>query len=385
MNADSQKQAAPVAKSQKPPKLREARFEDHAQIAALTSKFELHIEDYSGWTHLWTNNPAYREFKGKLPMGWVLESAEGAVAGYLGNVPLNYELDGKRLLAATTRAWVVDTPYRSYSLLLLGTYFQQPNVDLFLSTTVNAQSGPAYCSFNGIRVPVGAWDQALFWITHYQGFVKSFLRKRGGAMAEPLSYPLSAGVFLRDWVKRSRVKDSGHGVTIRPCASFDDRFESFWEELRRKKSSRLLAVRSREALAWHFKFALQRSTAWIYTIESRSGLAAYAVFLRHDYQQIGLSRMRLADFQCLETEKAPEFLMSMLHAAANRCRQESIHMLELTGIAPPLETEVERAAPHHRALSNWLYFYKASNPTLAEKLQDAAVWEPSLFDGDSTL
>jgi hypothetical protein len=385
MNADSQKQAAPVSKSQKPPKLREARFEDHAQIAALASKFELHIEDYSGWTHLWANNPAYREVEGKLPMGWVLESADGAVAGYLGNVPLNYELEGKRLLAATTRAWVVDTPYRSYSLLLLGTYFQQSNVDLFLSTTVNSQSAPAFSSFQGIRVPVGAWDRTLFWITHYQGFVESFLRKRGGAMAKPLSYPLSAGVFVRDWLKGSKVQQKANAVTVLAGVSFDDRFESFWEELRRKKSNRMLAIRSREALEWHFKFALQKGTAWIYTIEGRDGLTAYAVFLRNDYQQIGLTRMRLADFQCLETERAPEFLMRMLHAAMNRCRQESIQMLEVIGVAPPLEAALERISPHHRTLSNWLYFYKANNPSLAGRLKDAAVWEPSLFDGDSTL
>src|SRR5579863_6132027 len=113
---------------QKPLKLREVRFEDHSQIAALAARFELHVEGYPAWTHLWTGNPAYREIKDKFPMGWVLENADGAIAGYLGNVPLNYELEGKKLLAATTRAWVVDTPYRSYSPLLLGTYFQQPNV-----------------------------------------------------------------------------------------------------------------------------------------------------------------------------------------------------------------------------------------------------------------
>jgi hypothetical protein len=389
MNAYPQKQPPPVSRSQKPLKLRAVRFEDHGPIAALVSKFDLHIEDYPGWTHLWCNNPAYRAVAGankdNFPMGWVLENANGAICGYLGNIPIDYELEGKKLLAATTRAWVVDTPYRSYSPLLLGTYFQQPNVDLFLSTTVNAQSAPAYSIFQGIPVPRGAWDRALFWITHYQGFVESFLRNKGRPMAKALSYPLSAGLFVRDQVMGSRVPKNGGGINVQPCAGFDDRFDKFWELLRRKKSNVLLAVRTREALEWHFKFALQQGSAWIFTVEGLTGLTAYAVFLRSDYRQIGLTRTRLIDFQCLEPQRSSDVLMAMLHAAMNRCRQESIHMLELVGVAPELETMLKRASPHGRALSSWLYFYKASNPLLAERLKNPALWEPSLFDGDSSL
>ena len=248
MSADAQTRPAPIPRSQKSLKLREVRFEDYPQVAALSSKFDLHTESYPGWTHLWTNNPAYLEIKDKFPMGWVLDNGEGAISGYLGNIPLNYELEGKRLLVAAGRGLVVDTPYRTYSPLLLGTYFQQPNVDLVLSTTVNAQSTPVHGIFQGIPVPVGAWDRTLFWITHYQGFMESFLRKRGGAMAKPLSYPLSVVVFLRDRLKKGRFHANGLAATVLPCASFDDRFETFWAALRKKKYNLLLAVRSRRSV-----------------------------------------------------------------------------------------------------------------------------------------
>jgi len=385
MSADSQIQVAPIPRSQKSLKLRGVRFEDYSQIAALTAKFQLQTESYPGWTHLWINNPAYREIKDKFPMGWVLENGDGAISGYLGNIPLNYELDGKRLLAATTRAWVVDTAYRTYSPLLLGTYFQQPNVDLFLNTTVNSQAAPAYSIFEGVHVPVGAWDRTLFWITHHQGFTESFLRKKGGAMAKPLSYPLSAGLFLRDQFRKSRFQENGTAVVVLPCAGFDDHFDAFWATLRKKKSNLLLAVRSREVLEWHFKFPLLQNVAWIYIVEGNSGLAAYSVFLRQDNPETGLTRIRLADFQCLEQERAPALLTAMLQVAIGRCRQESIHMLELIGLAPALERKLERASPHRRPLPNWIYFYKANDPSLAERLKSAAVWEPSLFDGDSSL
>lgn len=67
----------------KAPKLREAHFEDYTQITALTVKFHLQTESYEAWTHLWADNPTYREAKSRLPMGWVLETANGKVVGFL--------------------------------------------------------------------------------------------------------------------------------------------------------------------------------------------------------------------------------------------------------------------------------------------------------------
>ena len=369
----------------KPLKLREARFEDYTQITALTVKFHLQIESYEAWTHFWTDNPTYGEIKGKFPMGWVLESANDHIVGYFGNIPLTYEFEGKTLLAAAGRAWVVDTAYRIYSPLLLATYFQQANVDLFLITSVNSYAAPAYNTFQTTRVPVGAWDRTLFWITNYQGFAESLLRKKDWITAAPLSYLLSVGLLLRDQVKKSRFHANKSTVKVVPCARFDDRFDAFWAILRQKKFNLLLGVRNREVLEWHFKFALLQNAAWIYIIEDSRGLAAYSVFLRQDGKEAGLRRVRLADFQCLDNEIAPTVLAVMLQAAINRCRQESIHMLELIGLPPWLGKELERASPHRRQLPSWLYFYKANNRLLGSRLQSASVWEPSLFDGDSSL
>ena len=180
-------------------------------------------------------------------------------------------------------------------------------------------------------------------------------------------------------------RTNGHKSSVIPCARFDDRFDAFWKALQKKKSDLLLAVRTREVLEWHFKFALLQNAAWIYTVEGDSGLSAYAVFVRQDNPEAGLTRVRLADFQCLDEAAAPALLTAMLRAAIDRCRQESVHMLELIGLSPALEAEVARASPHRRQLPNWLYFYKVNDPSLGEKLKSAAVWEPSLFDGDSSL
>jgi hypothetical protein len=385
MSADLQAKALSAPKSSKPPKLREVRFDDYSQVAALALKFGLDAEDFPAWKNLWTDNPTYREIKVKFPMGWVLETADGSIAGYLGNIPLSYELEGRRILVATGRSWVVDAAYRPYSLLLMGTYFQQANVDLFLTTSVNSQSAVPLGVFEWVRVPKGAWDRTLFWITYPQGFSESYFRKKEWAAAKLLSYPLSLGISFRDHVRGNRFLKTRSDFAALSCKAFDNRFDAFWAALKKRKSKLLLAVRDRETLEWHFKFALLKNIAWIYTVEDNRGLIAYAVFLRQDRRLVGLKRMCLVDFQCLEQKKAPALLTSMLRAAFERCRQESVHMLELIGVTPLLEECAERASPHRRQLPNWMYFYKTNDRILSEKLLKADVWEPSLFDGDSSL
>src|SRR6202453_5525572 len=123
-------------------------------------------------------------------------------------------------------------------------------------------------------------------------------------MASALSYPSSAGVFLYDQFTGSGLRNNTTAPSPRSLNIFDDRFDAFWEALRRNKHNVLLAVRSREVLQWHFKAALDQNAAWIYAIESNSGMGAYAVFLSDDYPELGLTRVRLADFQCLDQDQA---------------------------------------------------------------------------------
>jgi hypothetical protein len=385
MSADLHFKGVSAPKSSKPPKLREVYFDDHPQVAALALKFGLDADDLAAWKNLWLDNPTFRESKVKFPMGWVLETAEGSIAGYLGNIPMRYEFEGRRILVAIGRSWVVDAAYRPYSLLLMGTYFQQANIDLFLTTSVNPRSAVPLGVFQWIRVPKGAWDRTLFWITDPQGFSESYFRKKGWAAAKLLSHPLSLGISLQDRFRGDRFRKTRSDFAVRSCSAFDDRFDAFWTALKKKKSKLLLAVRDRETLEWHFKLALLNNAAWIYTLEESRGLIAYALFLRHDRRLVGLKRVCLVDFQCLEPEKASAVLTAMLRAAFERCREESVHMLELIGPTPLLEECAERNSPHRRQLANWMYFYKTNDRSLSEKLLNADVWEPSVFDGDSGL
>lgn len=360
-------------------RLREASCQDYVAIATLQSKYNLQVKSFEEWKHLWCNNPAYSE---PFAIGWVLEADKQTIVGYLGNIPLFYELDGRTLLASVAHSWVAESEYRSYSPLLLEQYFSQRNVDLFLNATVGSLASQAFAAFRSLPIPVGAWDRSAFWITNYQGFSANWLVMRKFPLVTSLSYVLGAGLLLKDKLSRKRVP-SECKANLRQCTSIDSRFEEFWQVLRKRNSNVLMGIRSRQALQWHFGYALQQNNAWIVTADKGPDITGYAIFQRYDNPKLGLHRVRLVDFQTLDGNTA--LLEPMLYWALSKCRREGIHMLECIGLDAKKREVISRSSPHVRKLPCWLYYYKAREPNLAKKLGDPNVWDPSQFDGDASL
>ena len=147
---------------------------------------------------------------------------------------------------------------------------------------------------------------------------------------------------------------------VQVCSNFDERFDTFWEELKRAYPERFLATRSREVLQWHFKYALARDKVWIVTAGD-SRINAYAIFSRED-NAVGSTRVRLADFQSLSPDS--ETLIPMLAWAFRRCQEEGIHMLEAFGFRPEKQQVIDSLRPYRRRLASWYYFYRARDKAL---------------------
>src|SRR5262245_28172815 len=158
------------------PLLRPARFEDYPQIERLESSHGLLTLRADDWRGLWLDNPLWRRSGEEWPIGWVLEDAAGAVVGSLGNITSLYTYRDCELIAATGRRWVVASEYRGLALWLMDEYFHQPAVDLFINTTVNALAVDAFSAFGSVRVPLGDWFTAAYWITRHRAFARTALR-----------------------------------------------------------------------------------------------------------------------------------------------------------------------------------------------------------------
>jgi hypothetical protein len=374
--------AVETARAISSPVLREACFEDYQEIAALQVRHGLTARSFSDWSALWTANPAYAA-RQPVPIGWVLESAEGSIGGYIGNLPLEYRLGGRTIRAATPYSWVVEPAYRCHSLTLLHRFLRQPGVELFVCTTPNEAAASVMRALRFVKVPCGVWDQADFWITDHRGFAESALRSLPVRLPSALlAYPLGAALYAADSVRR-QPGDCPPDTSFELCRGFDARFDDFWEELESQNEPRLLAVRTRNALQWHFGSSCRRNDVWILAATRQDRLVAYGVIDRQDNPLLGLKRLRIADFQALRGYET--LLRPVLAWMLEHCRRERIHVAENAGCWLERFRVPGTAGWYRRRLQSWLFYYLTHDRGLCEQLRNPEIWMPSLYDGDSSI
>jgi hypothetical protein len=376
--------AAAAGAMQKPlPVLRVANIDDYPQIRRLESSHGLLTLEPVDWRGIWLENPLWSRISGSWSIGWVLEDESGAIVGSLGNIPSTYAMGGRSLIAATGRAWVVIEKYRGVALCLMDEYFNQSGVDLFINTTVNSLAVDPFTAFGSVPVPMGDWESAALFITNYRGFAAAALRIKKLPMPELFGLAAGAMLKVKDMLSTSRLPVTPDGLVIDQAKEFDGRFDGFWEELQRQNPEKLLAVRDRKALAWHFGGSLRGGHAWILTA-SRGGLMrAYAVLKRQDHPPSRLTRMRLVDYQTIEHDADP--LGSLLEVALRQCVGNKIHVMEHVGCNLPKMRTFDRYAPYRRKLPAWPYYYKASESIIEQALRKPQAWDPSSYDGDASL
>ncbi|MCX6910231.1 MAG: hypothetical protein NTY01_19610 [Verrucomicrobia bacterium] len=362
--------------------IREASFADYGQIEALKARHHLSGYTEARWRHIYENSPLLNRRRLSWPIGWVIETGDKKIVGHLGNTPLEYEFNHKPLVGAAASLWVVDEEHRNQSLALVGKFFGQPGVDLFLNTTAVQLAGRVFEKLGMKRPPVPAYDRTVFWVLDHGRFLSSLLAKKRIASPRLLTRPLAALMVAAESVAGKGRLVSAAGGPVEFCACFDGRFDRFWEGLR-SQCGRLLCVRDRKNLDWRFQEALASGAAWVLAAGDPTNLRAYAVCLRQDSPDIGLKRMRLADFQCAEGHL--DALAAILSAALARCRSEGIHMLEVVGFGAEKKARLEALAPYRRQLPGWMFLYKAPDACLARELENPSVWDSCTYDGDGWL
>ncbi len=376
--------------SEKTPIIREARYSDCEAVGALKRRNGMTIEWSSErWAWLWQSNPAASEKQVELPIGWVLENESGIV-GYLGNIPLNYYFNGRRLLAAAARGFAVDKEHRSHSLRLAAAFFSQKNVDILLNTSANPAAAAVFQLFKAERIPQPNYDRALFWVIDARGFLRSFFRRNG---RHPAIAALSANVLapmlrLEGTLRRRRTitQAGGEGlmIIVRRPTEIGIEFDEFWQSIIIQRGRSILADRSAAALRWHFGHsAAAGKKAKIICAQGRGKMRGYAVLIREDSNDIGLRRARLADLMAEGDD--PATVSVLLAAAFAEARSDGSYILESIGFPTPIRAQISRAHPYVRQLPSWQFWYKPVAAGLSGLLQHEHAWYGCLYDGDASL
>ncbi len=358
------------------PKLRSMRFEDYDAIQKLALDNSMSFSPVEDWEHRWRSNPVWQRLDGRSPIGWVLETTTGEIVGSMETVPVLYKFRGSDLVSAASALWCVSPPYRGYGLQLLAEYFNQP-VDLFISTT----AGPAAIKL--VRqlsdpVPVGQWDGTSSFVTHRRLFAEVALRKFNVPLASLLSYPGSAALFLLQGMRTKRLADAPRDVHFDTAAAFDSRFDAFWNELLRENPERLLAERSSAVLSWHFFSAMRTGRLWIFTASRRERLIGYSIFTEEASRNV-----RLVDYQNIDNEV--DLLSGFIKMALRRATAEGFCRLQHIGLGLPKFRAFDEHAFYKRVGETWSFFFRAADSKLDAELHRPEFWDPSDYDGDSSL
>jgi hypothetical protein len=349
-------------------------LDDAQAVCALNRRVGLGDAPVAEWRRRWEAYPLSSEFQ-DIPVGWVLADDDGSIKGAFANVHLLYELAGRRLRACIGCEWGVESEARGLSLQLLDRFLRQPGADICIVGSASPVTSEILTRLKVARIPAPGYDDPLLWAVRPRVFAAAALRRKQIQGAGLLAWPAGVAIGLADLVNgsgRGRVSS-----TVRQMQAFDERFDSFWERLRRG-STRLRAVRSRAVLAWRFQSAMAKGEASVLVSEREGNLVGYAVLVHRDSPELGMKTFDVADLQSLENDTM--ILQDLLLSSIRVAREGGAGMLKLlTGDATKRLAAVS-LKPHSYHVPLWQMYFKSTNPQIAQQLSLPDLWDFCPFD-----
>ena len=361
-------------------RVREMQSDDYEAVQKVRSENGLGCLSRAEWDHF-EHNP-HRTAGRELPIGWVLENNEGRIVGIHGVYPVRYRWKERSLLAGVAHTLAVAAEHRLSTAALMAPFFRLETVDFVLSTSANQAAATYFEFMKARRMPVAHFTAVLSWVVNCRRVAAAALQKRQMPWPWGLSFPAAAAVRLMHAVCR-RNRLGRISANVRVLDGFDERFDRFWQQLA-ARSRRLLAVRDRASLQWHFEFALRKNRVRILALEDGNELVGYAVLLREIRQARQLlNHYHLIDLQVL-TPRA-EAVEALIGRAVRVAQSEGMDMLDTWGFDQPKRRILEDMRPYVRHLDHWPFWYKVCRPIDGLNLDSPDVWDPTGLDGDATI
>jgi len=353
-------------------RLRETTFEDAEGIAPVFQRNGVAPMHALAWRQRWECYPFAAEFR-DIPIGWVLETDSGSVAGTLGNVWMLYELAGRRLKAAIATEWAVDTEYRRQALQLMVAFYKQKGIDLWLNGSANQITARILSGMRIPRIPIPDYAVPCFWAVRPQPFVRAALLRKSIKGAALLSRPAGLVLHAMDILRRS-----GRGRSSSPVhrlRQFDERFDLMWSQLA-AGPPRLRAVRTRAVLEWRFGAELRGNRAAIVVAERAAAPSGYAVLVRRETS--GMDLYDVADLQAVGDDALTT--RDLLLGSIKVAREDGVEAVKFLSGTPAKRLPANELRPHTYQLPLWQLYYKTTFPELGAALSSADAWDFSPFD-----
>lgn len=366
-------------------KVREAQFSDYEGITDLKRRWGLVPDPLENWEHLWRRNPALKHLPAKRAIGWVVE-AEGRIVGYLGSISSTYRFGDKTLTAVIGSGFVAEPAYRAHTVRLMGAFYAQKAVDLYISTTAVEATGKIACAFGCEPMPQKDYETVMFWVLRPYPFFQAVMNKL--QIKPELAHLLGTlgaiavgfeKLFRGRWPRRPATALTAS--EMKP-SEIGEEFENLWIE-KLAEGTRLLADRSVESMRWHYDLPCDRAKTSVICCRKLGQLCGYLVIRHEAGQTNGLRRSLVADI--LVKQDDPAVLRTLIVAAYKHAMRAGSYVLELQGFPATIRRQCAQWNPYMRSFPATPFYYKGAVPELHKTLADGEAWYGTPFDGDTTL
>lgn len=343
------------------------RAADLSDIPGIWSLCSTYFDEYRGSTlkdfhdlclYRWRDNPARTDAH---PFGWILETGERKIVGFLGLVPMRVQVGDRVVTAASGTSWVVDVAYRSYGLDLYKKYMSWGDRYLLLDTT----AGPIASQFHqrlkmGMEPIPRESSQKLIWILN------------------PVRY-----LIRKIW--RTFMRNAEKGLPsveeVEQVFAFTEEFDVFWNEMRSELG--VTVVRDRAYLTWRFlKKPKLSGRSFVFTNKNEKGdLLGYLVLQQGGYMNRPSDHFVITDMVFRKSE-GPAFQLFL--KALSFVKEKKGTVLEASNFHPRLMEELKRLQPRVTQIPHCTYWFKAPSEELRDELREK-LWWTSNADGDLNL
>ena len=368
-----------------PAKVREAYLSDYEAITNLKQRWGLTPDPLENWERLWRDNPALKYMQTKRAIGWVVE-AEGRVVGYLASISSLYHFGGKTLTAVVGSGFVAEPAYRAHTVRLMGAFYAQKPVDLYISTTAVEVTGKIACAFGCVPMPQPDYETILFWVLRPYPFIQTVLKK---LQIKPALSPFvgvlgSLALRIDKLLRRRWPRGSAKDLSVSEIkpSEIGEEFETLWNE-KLSEETRLLADRSVEFLHWHYDVPADRSRTSVLCCRKNGQLVGYLAIRDETGVAKNLRRSTVSDM--IVKQDNPEVVQTLIAAAYKHARKAGSDVFEVQGFPAGIRRLYAQWNPYSRTFTVTPFYYKGASPALHQTLADGALWYGTPFDGDTTL
>lgn len=368
------------------PLFREATLDDRRTVSALKEKYGFGSDTSEKWSWLWKDNPAVGVKSFRPSLGWVVEIS-GEVVGYLGNFPMLYRYGDQTLIAAVGHAFVVKEAYRGYGINLAASFMRQKDSDFLLLSTMNAVAHKIFSFFGARRIPLGDWNEGLFWVVTPSKALEGFLRHRlpggfpaklGAALLSPVLW--SEGSLKRRGPRRFFPEFS---IEVLDREAIGEDFDDLWARKLRERP-RLMAYRTAESLRWYLGVPGVAAESMIFTCKRSSDLVGFAIVKRTEMLGIPATSARVMDL-FVESDE-PAIVESLLRGIWEYSKTAGDGILIFgMGFPEEIRDTVRSLRPHVRPAEGAPGVFKAVGEAGATILATENAWYCSPMDGDGFL